>query len=276
MIKWFGILTSVLTMSLISSCDLPETKEGDVVAKVHAQTLYDSDIPSWITGHADSVQLKEVFVDKWIRDKTVLTAAEKELKSSVDIDKLVNDYRESLLMLQFEQYLITHHMDSIVTQAQIQAYYDNHKTEFVLQEEAVKAVYIQCSDAASVKVIDKAWKKIKPGSWSISMDSLNCSHSWVNDQVWLKKSTIESTLPDNIKSKISWKKNGKFDIELDSTSYFIYLADVVKPRELSPLSLVKENIIKLILHKRKKDLMKEYEEKLVQKGIKNKQITLVK
>lgn len=275
MIKCYSILLGLFIIVLFG-CQLTEERQSSVIAKVHAQTLYDSDIPSWITNHSDSVQLRDVFVDKWIRDKTILTAAEKEVKSSLNIDQLVNDYRESLLMIQFEQSLITNHMDSIVTQAQIEAYYASHKNEFILQEEAVKAIYIQCNDDHSIQLIKNQWKSIKPGSWSLPSDSLDCSHSWINDNVWLKKSTIESTLPDNVKSKLSWKKAGKYDIELDSTFYFIYLADVVKPRELSPLPLIKENIIKLILHKRKKELMKEYEEKLVQEGIKNKQITLVK
>jgi len=88
------------------------------------------------------------------------------------------------------------------------------------------------------------------------------------------KSKITSTLPKSIIKKVKWSGEDKYDFQLDSVAYFIKIDESIKPREQSPLSLVQENIVKVILHQRRQSLMKDYEDKLIEDGIKSKYITL--
>ncbi len=204
----------------------------------------------------------------------MVAAAEEFVGDEINMKQLLNDYRESLLMVNLEQQLIKQKMDTFVTNMQVTQYYNENGQDFLLKEEALKLTYIQSKDSLTTAALIKAWKKKDPIKALESIDLSNCSHIWLDRDKWVLKSKITSTLPESIGDKVKWQKQNKYDLELDSVTYFIKIDESIKPREKSPLSLVQENIVKVILHNRRKNLMKDYEDKLIQDGIKSKYITL--
>lgn len=218
--------------------------------------------------------LKSSYIEQWIRKKSMVSAAEEFVGEEVDIKQLLNDYKESLLMVNLEQQLIKQKMDTIVTSTQVNQYYNENAQDFLLKEEALKLIYIQCSDSLTTVELKRAWKQRSIVESLESIDLSSCSHIWLDQEDWVLKSKITSTLPKSIIKKVKWSGEDKYDFQLDSVAYFIKIDESIKPREQSPLSLVQENIVKVILHQRRQSLMKDYEDKLIEDGIKSKYITL--
>lgn len=258
----------------LMACKEQSIKTGNPLAKVGSSVLYVDDLPDWVTTNNDSTALKSSYIEQWIRKKSMVRAAEEFLGEEIDIDKLLNDYKESLLMVNLEQQLIKQKMDTFVTNMQVSQYYNEKGDDFLLKEEALKLTYLQCKDSLTIAALKKAWKKKNPLEDLKSIDLGQCSHLWLEKEEWVHKSKITSTLPKSISKKITWNKTNKYDFVLDSIAYFIKIEESIKPRERSPLSLVQENIVKVILHNRRKSLMKDYEDKLIEEGIKSKYITL--
>jgi len=256
------------------ACQEQPIKYGSPLAKVGSSVLYLEDLPNWVTMSNDSTALKSSFIEQWIRKKSMVKAAEEYLGEEINIKKLLNDYKESLLMVNLEQQLIKQKMDTFVTNMQVSQYYNEKGDDFLLKEEALKLTYIQCKDSSTIEALKKVWKKKNPIDALESLDLSKCSHLWLDNEKWVHKSKITSTLPKSIAKKIKWSTTNKSDFILDSVAYFIKIDESIKPRERSPLSLVQENIVKVILHNRRKNLMKDYENNLIEEGIKSKYITL--
>lgn len=256
------------------ACQQQTAKTGSPLAKVGSKMLYTEDLPDWVTKNADSTALKSSYIEQWIRKKSMVGAAEKFVGNEIDINQLLSDYKESLLLVNLEKQLIKQKMDTFVTNMQVSQYYNEKGDDFLLKEEALKLTYLQCKDSLTIVALKKAWKQKNPIKALQELDLSQCSHLWLDNEKWVLKSKITSTLPKSISKKISWSKTNQYDFVLDSIAYFIKIDESIKPRERSPLSLVQENIVKVILHNRRKNLMKDYENKILEEGIKSKYITL--
>jgi hypothetical protein len=244
------------------------------LAQVGSSTLYIDELPDWVSSSDDKTALKQGYINQWIRKKTMVNAAEDYLGDDLNIDQLLQDYKESLLMINLEQELVKQKMDTFVTNMQVSQYYSEHSDDYLLKEEAIKVIYIQCQDSTTIEAIDAVWEKTSIEKNLANIDLSPCNPLWLDNSSFVHKSSVSSTLPDGINKKIKWQSDRTYNFTVDNTSYFLKIDEVLKPREEAPLSLVKENIIKLILHDRKMKLIKDYEDNLIEEGIKSKYITL--
>ncbi len=261
-------------LCLLYACDTTVQTERTPLAQVGPSTLYQDDLPDWVSTSDNKAALKQSYINQWIRKKTMVNAAEDYLGDDINIDQLLQDYKESLLMINLEQELVKQKMDTFVTNMQVSQYYTEHNDDFRLKEEAVKVIYIQCQDSITIEAIDEVWDKTTIEKNLANIDLSPCKPLWLDNRAFVHKSSVSSTLPDGINKKIKWQSDRTYNFTVDSISYFLKIDEVLKPREEAPLSLVKENIIKLILHDRKMKLIKDYEDNLIEEGIKSKYITL--
>ena len=261
-------------LCLLCSCGTSVTTDRTPVAKVGSSTLYVDELPDWVSISNDKAALQQSYINQWIRKKTMVNAAEDFLGNDLNIDQLLEDYKESLLMINLEQELVKQKMDTFVTNMQVSQYYAEHSDDYLLKEEAIKVIYIQCQDSTTIDAIDAIWKKKNMEEKLANIALSACNPLWLDNRTFVHKSSVSSTLPDAINKKIKWQSDRTYNFTVDSISYFLKIDEVLKPREEAPLSLVKENIIKLILHDRKMKLIKQYEDNLIEEGIKSKYITL--
>ena len=264
----------VYILCLICGCDTSVQADRTPLAQVGSSTLYIDELPDWVSSSDDKTALKQGYINQWIRKKTMVNAAEDYLGDDLNIDQLLQDYKESLLMINLEQELVKQKMDTFVTNMQVSQYYSEHSDDYLLKEEAIKVIYIQCQDSTTIEAIDAVWEKTSIEKNLANIDLSPCNPLWLDNSSFVHKSRVSSTLPDGINKKIKWQSDRTYNFTVDNTSYFLKIDEVLKPREEAPLSLVKENIIKLILHDRKMKLIKDYEDNLIEEGIKSKYITL--
>ncbi len=69
----------------------------------------------------DSSLIINAYVERWIRETLLLLEAERNIPSDLNIDKLVRDYRASLVRHSYEQFLVEQLLDSTVTKAELEA-----------------------------------------------------------------------------------------------------------------------------------------------------------
>lgn len=123
-----------------------ETTEKPV-AKVYDKNLYPSDlqniVPADIT-KKDSIELMKKYIEKWIQDELVLHYAEENLTTEqLNIDKEVAEYRKNLIIYNYQSELIKQKLDTIVSQSEIESYYNSHLSNFILKDNIVNVYYIK-------------------------------------------------------------------------------------------------------------------------------------
>ena len=126
----------VIVLPLIDSCKTITSfvHDGKVVARVGSHKLYESELSAYIPDSAspdDSTRLALQYINTWATDVVFNDVAEKELsKSEKDVAKELEDYRRSLIKYRYEQKYINQRLDTAITSAQIEKYYDEHLDGF--------------------------------------------------------------------------------------------------------------------------------------------------
>ncbi len=130
-------------ISLAACQELPNYFVDDTtVARVGRKELRLSDLehimPQSMSG-VDSTNVVGAYIDRWIAKQLKLEDAELIFSASAgDIERKVEEYRQSLLIHKIEQYYIDNEPTTIVTDEDVNKYYDAHKSEFRLDKTIVK------------------------------------------------------------------------------------------------------------------------------------------
>ena len=144
--KQFAI--SLLLVFITLSCTNLETRNReDPLASVFEKKLYLSQIrdifPASTSGQ-DSIIILQNYIDKWIKKQLILQKAELNLtEDQKDVSLQIDEYRSSLLIFKYEQNLILQKLDTVIQPDQIEAYYNENSSNFILDEEVVKVLYIK-------------------------------------------------------------------------------------------------------------------------------------
>lgn len=103
----------------------------------------ESVVPKGVTGE-DSAAFMKVYIDRWVRKQLKLQEAEILFSASADdIDKMVEEYRQALLIRKLDQHYVDRSIDTTFTENEIAAYYNAHKADFRLDRTLVKGRIVQ-------------------------------------------------------------------------------------------------------------------------------------
>ena len=121
---------------LLAGCrELPRYFAGDTtIARAGGKDLRLGDVrsvvPQGLSGD-DSAAFMKVYIDRWVLKQLKLQEAETLFSSSAgDIDKMVEEYRQALLIRQLDQHYVDRSIDTVFTADEIAAYYNAHKADF--------------------------------------------------------------------------------------------------------------------------------------------------
>lgn len=264
---------------LFTSCQYFEMQEkeehsSEIVAIVNTEKLFKEDLkdllPRNITKE-DSLILVKSLIQDWAVKKLFLKAAETNNSSESldDINKLVQDYRESLLINNYKEDLIKQKLDTLVTEQEIEEYYLANNENFKLNEVLVKSKYLNFdNNIKDQKEIIELFKSDDiEDAEELERQQLSFKMYQLNDSVWTELDKILLKLPF---SKENLLKKSKFIQKQDSLGlYLVAIKDVLNRNDIAPLSYIKPTIKEMILHKRKIELIREIEKLIVKDATKN-------
>ena len=130
-------------LTLISCRELPDYLVGsNTLARVGRNELSITEvkqaIPSNLRGE-DSIAFAKHYVDKWLVRQLKIEEADELFPGSVnDIEKMVEDYRQTLLTGKVDQYYVDKLMNNELSDKDIADYYNTHKSDFTLDRTLVK------------------------------------------------------------------------------------------------------------------------------------------
>lgn len=264
---------------LFTSCQYFEMQEkeehsSEIVAIVNTEKLFKEDLkdllPRNITKE-DSLILVKSLIQDWAVKKLFLKAAETNNSSESldDINKLVQDYRGSLLINNYKEDLIKQKLDTLVTEQEIEEYYLANNENFKLNEVLVKSKYLNFdNNIKDQKEIIELFKSDDiEDAEELERQQLSFKMYQLNDSVWTELDKILLKLPF---SKENLLKKSKFIQKQDSLGlYLVAIKDVLNRNDIAPLSYIKPTIKEMILHKRKIELIREIEKLIVKDATKN-------
>ena len=124
---------------LFQACQVPPPTQinSKPLAKVGQRFLYQKDITGLGIGKGmstdDSLNQLKMHVNKWLRDELMLQVAEDNIEISEDVEKMVRDFKATLVMNQYEEVLISQRLNTEVTPQQLAEYYSKNQEQYILK-----------------------------------------------------------------------------------------------------------------------------------------------
>ena len=259
------------------SCGLLDKENGDVVlARVYDNYLYIEDIQDLNTkliGEKDSATIVNNYIQNWVHQELLLTKAELNLSDEQkDFQKLLEDYRQSLIIYAFQKEWIRQKLDTNVMEEEISTYYENNQANFELKENIVKMRFAKV--AKNSPKLSKLEKMIQSKSDESKEEFREYCIQYAieyneNDSIWIPFDKVKMKLPMKMESEEAFLKNNKFVVRADSTNYFLLYIDEYKIKNaISPLSFEREKIRNIIVNQRKLTLISDMKGDLFETAIK--------
>ena len=276
----FGIVLPMLT-----SCKAISEffDSGEIVAEAGSAKLKRADLDMVIPGGIspeDSARLAKQFINTWALDQIFLERAEQQLsKAEMDVTKELEAYRRSLLKFRYEQLYINERLDTLVTDDEVQEYYETHKDRFVLQRPVVKARFIRIAEDSPVLKTIK--KKMSSGEAEdiLEADSLAFSSAyrfatWNN--AWIDAATLAREFGQESASVLASMKTGWIErTDTSGISDIAYISEITPKGEMSPIEYSTPFIKDMIISARKQSLITSLERDLLEDARVNGQFVII-
>jgi len=263
----FGLLGCKTETPINDEQDEEIIVEDPILAKVYGKQLKLSDIPivsAASVNDKDSVQMILKAVDHWIKEELFLSEATKNIPEDLDIERLVKEYRSSLIRHYFEEKLIQTKLDTVITEFDMKAHNEANKSLYALEKSILRCLYIKVKKPVrNAKKLEK-WLE-KPRDKELASLRRYCMNNaefcLVNPEKWYQWDDIKPSFP--VKFKMSDLKTGTRTTFADfKHQYYIHILEYVSKKNDAPFSYIEERANKLIIRERKNRLLNELKEQL--------------
>ena len=271
-------LSNILLFIFLIGCQ-SNSSDRVVVARAFDNYLYSDQIP-YLDGYSyeDSIISIHNFANQWASKKILLNKAAYNFKNDqLYIDSLVNVYRESLLTHYYKEAVIQNYLDTIIADSLMAHYYQDNMDNFILKENIVKLNYVK------IRNIAPNLEFISDKYYSRNIEDIELLEDYcvqfadrffLGDVDWISWDDFLNQVPGKNKKKLTnakkvLRKNKRFELEDSVYKYFLFVQDFKLKGTSSPLEYVSSIIRKILLNKRKKEIIYNIEEELLQEAIKN-------
>jgi hypothetical protein len=265
-----NLIYSVGLLLLFSCNYFPAKQQAEkdiVVAAIDDKKLFLSEIstifPSGIN-KKDSIELLKNYVNTWARKYLIAAKAELYLdKEQKNVAQELEDYRLSLLSYRYENQYVEQKIDTAVRQEEIELFYEQHAEIFPLATPFVQATCVKIKKNASGLAAIKRYVRVAKEEGMRKLDSL-CTKAkavcdFFNDQ-WITPDFLaQKTAFDVEQCKQALNGNGYLEKTDEQYLYILAFRAVKKEGDVAPLAHVRDDIVHLIIGKRKRELIKNLE-----------------
>lgn len=223
----------------------------------------------------DSQQVVGNYTEKWIKEQIMIHEAKKNLKDLTKIEKLVEDFRNDMLTLTFEEQLIKEKLDTVISDGELIEFYKSNKSRYKLESIIFRFIFIKANKPiADPKNLEDIWKN--QNSRSLQMLNLYCQNNadicFLNPDRWYKWEEIKQYFPSRLLSENQIHAGTNRDFADFNHAYKLKFFEVVKPNQEPPLAFLRDQATQAILHQRKIVLLDRIKADLYERELKNKRI----
>jgi hypothetical protein len=252
----------------------PQAEEEKVVARAGDENLtFDEFNSNYVsTGIVrDSAYNARKSIESWALESLFYQEALDKLSADeLDVEQQIENYRKSLINFAYQSRLIENNLDTVVSNEELQAYYEENSENFILKENIVKVDYIKVPlKAAGLEKIKKLVGSNKPKDQEllITLCLQNAENFFMNDSTWLFVDDIKKEIPQ-LQDDPSYALSQGRVLEFSDDDYYYYLKvnDIKIKNALSPLTFERANIRKYILNRRKTQLINGYKRGILERA----------
>ena len=292
---WRNLCFSIAVgcLPLLSGCEFIKMKREQAaedvkrypVARVNNAYLYKDELAGIIslgTAKEDSTIRVEAYINSWIRKQLLIQEAAKKIDiNEAEVERKILDYRFSLIAYEYQSFYVKQHLDTVVSNAEIEKYYKANIDNFILKQNIVQATFLKVPKTAprTNKIKDLIFSQKDKDEKELKSYCLSFSTAYhLTDSTWMVFDELVKNSPlVEIPNKIQFlKANPYHETSDDSYLYFLKVAKYRISDNISPLEFVRDDIRNIILNKRKVELAKKLEDDVYNSAASEKEFEIFK
>ena len=264
---------------IFGACDyIKKAQEPEAVARVGDNFLFRSDLQNLVpsgTSKEDSIAIVKSFIDRWATQKLLFKAAELNLNSEKvdELNQLIRQYKIDLFTNAYLEELIIRKIDTVVSNDEINQYYEANKQFFKNPNELVKLRYINLvKENPKFEKIRAKFNSFTPKDKNeLAEMAIQFKSYAFNDSIWVDINQVYEKLPFiNADNKSKYVSNGMSYQFPDSTTVWMVKIKQVLPKDSpTPLQFLRPTIKQVIINKRKVELLQTIENEITNDAFKN-------
>lgn len=269
------IISALFCTLFFASCKrLSFDDDPNIIAKIGKEKLYKQDVEQMIKtplSPEDSLAFMADYAEMWIKRELKRQNAE-EFFTDKTIEKMVEEYRASLLTYKYEQ-RYTSTVSDMVSNTEISDFYNANKENFLLSTPMVKARVLRVpADYKNRKQITKKMNSSNSDDMLdvVSMADKDALQLYDFSKKWYYFDEVIDYMPfvNKNESMDSFLENNR-NLEVSSSDY-VYLLQIFeykKTGSVMPAEFLEDQIRKIIINNRKMKILSHIEDSLYRVAI---------
>jgi len=274
----------LLTACLLFACRSElVTKDEGVLVKVHGNSLHRSEVEKLIPSNlssADSFLLAENYIEKWIKDVLTFEVAKRNIgREEVEINRLVEEYRRSLLRHRYQEYMIRNRLTAEIREYEKVAFYEENLHKFVLKKNLIKGLFLKVpAESPGLPDVRKWYKSADPDDLE-NIEKFSIQNAAIYDYFydqWIDFDEMLNKIPIHVSNKVQFLKiNRQVEVTDSVYCYFLNISEYLPVGNVAPYEYADTQIQEMMINKRKMDFLKKFEDELYQDAIRKGEVIFI-
>ncbi|MEG1748131.1 MAG: peptidyl-prolyl cis-trans isomerase [Tannerellaceae bacterium] len=275
--RTYFIIIGLVSLSLLAGCkEKSTTEDADVLVRVKAQALTRSEVEAMIPrgiSSADSLLLAESFVKKWVKDALIYEVASRNLgEGKAEVDKLVENYRHSLLRYRYQEQLVKEKLSVDIRESDKLSYFEENQDKFVLDKALIKGLFLKIPiDAPGLSEV-KGWYKLNSEAALEKIEKYSVQNATIYDYFYDKWVSFDEVM-DNIPLHVAvpndfLKANKTVEVADSSYCYLLNIKEYLPVGSVEPYEYADPQIMEMLINQRRVEFLRNFEEELYNDAVK--------
>ena len=267
------LILSLLTANCHRKIERPN---DDVVVRVGNNFLSNAEIKESLPENLskeDSLIVSEKIIQLWIKDNLLFEHASKNVADKEEIKQLVESYRKSLIIYQYQEQLINEKLSKEIGEGEMMKYYEEHKNKFKLDKTLIKGLLLKIPVGAPQINDVREWYKSSSQSAISKIEKYSVQNAKIYDYFydkWVDFNELMDNIPVHYDHPESVVKNNK-NIEISDSSYhyFLHIEAYLLQGDDAPFEYAQPTVRELLINQRKMEFLRKVEDDLYNSALSN-------
>lgn len=279
----FIILLSALSVGMLFSCKRTGDKADNmdnVLVKVGEQVLTEADLMQALPPRLspqDSLSFVNNYVHHWMENQLLYDAAVRNIPDLQRIDRLVEEYRRQLVSFEYQKQLIAEKLDKEITEEDLENYYKQNASKFVLNSSIIKGLFLKIPENAPQIEQVRQWYRSNTPQNIEKIEKYSLRNAIIYEYFfdrWVSFDEVMDNIPYPVPDETAFLKNNKtLEVKKDGYYYFLNIGEYLLKGGQEPFDFARLQIRDILINKRKMQFIENFQHELYRRALEKNQIT---
>lgn len=258
--KLFGT-AALFSMCCFSSCKY-FSKGVEPIVELNGKPLYEDDVKSVLSAdmsYEDSVKSIDNYIRNWAVDELLYQKAEENITETGEVDLLVEKYRKSLMIYEYQQQLIREKLSNPIKESDLVDFYNNNPDLYTAHETLFNGIFITMPVKSQAKSEVNALLKYADINIS-AIEPIATKYSLkvkYFDSEWTPIAAVQRLGMSDISRTHSFDHKNHFESTDEENVYILIVQDHIRVGDRQPFIYVKERIENMMIEQKKANFLRK-------------------